>query len=90
MPNRLPIPPELQHLIEKREREDPRTAERRSGEDRRESDLGPIGRIQSVEDLEELTLAEDRSGTERRKGRARRKRKRRQADADPPASDTAE
>ena len=90
MANRLPIPPELQHLIEKREREDSRAAERRSSEDRRESDLGPIGRIQSVEDLEDLTLEEERSGTERRKGRERRERGRRKADADPPISDAPE
>jgi hypothetical protein len=81
MPNDLPVPPELQHLIEKRENEDRRKSQRRGGQDRREEDLGPLGRIESVDDLQRLAMEEERSGRERRKDQQRRATKRRKADA---------
>ena len=87
MPNHLPVPPELQHLIEKRETDDRREEERRSGQDRREGDPGPIRCIESVEDLEQLPLAERRSGAERREEDQRRKNPRRSTDAQPAGSD---
>jgi hypothetical protein len=82
MPTYLPVPPELQHLIEKRETDDRRTDENRSGDERREVDLGPLGAIESGEDLEQLPLVERRSGEERRATTERRKQARRAADQD--------
>ena len=67
MPNRLPVPEELLHLIEKREYDD-----RRSEEERRKTDCGPIGAIESLADLDELPLEERRTHVERRVGRERR------------------
>lgn len=67
MPNRLPVPEELLHLIEKRE-----PGDRRSQEERRETDLGPIGAIESLADLEELPLEERRAHVDRRVGPERR------------------
>ncbi len=56
----LPVPPELLYLIEKRKADERRRAERRT------VDLGPLGSIESAEDLDDLTLEERRSGEERR------------------------
>jgi hypothetical protein len=67
MPNRLPVPEELLHLIEKRE-----SGDRRSEEERRKADFGPIGAIESLTDLTELPLEERRGRTDRRAGKDRR------------------
>lgn len=88
MTDQLPLPPELQRLIEKREDEDRRSAQRRSGQERREDDVGPLGRMQSPEDLQQLPLVDQRSGERRREDRDRRRQGRRDADADPSSSDT--
>lgn len=77
----LPVPPELQHLIEKRENKNRRKIRRRRNKDRRGIDLDVIGAIESIGDLEELPLEERRSGQQRRKIRERRKKARRQTDA---------
>jgi len=82
MANHLPVPPELLHLIEKREDQQRRKADRRGAQDRRLSDQGPIGSIESVDDLDEMTLTEQRLGGERRENEERRKDGRRGADAD--------
>jgi hypothetical protein len=82
MSDPLPVPPELEHLIEKRENKDRRKTGRRSGEDRREADLGPIGCIESADDLDQVPLQERRSGQERRQDRERRKKARRKTDTD--------
>jgi hypothetical protein len=82
MSDQLPVPPELEHLIEKRENEERRRAGRRSGEDRREADLGPIGGIESVDDLDQVPLQERRSGKQRRQNRERRQAARRKTDTD--------
>ena len=50
MTNRLPVPPELMHLIEKRNHEERRKTDRRSGKDRREEEAGPVEAIDSIED----------------------------------------
>lgn len=68
MAKRLSVPPELEHLIEKREAEE----ERRKG-DRREVDLGPLGAIESARDLEDLPTEDRRKGKDRRGARPRRK-----------------
>lgn len=67
MPNRLPVPEELLHLIEKRESDD-----RRTEEERRKTDLGPIGAIESLAELDELPLEERRTQADRRVGPDRR------------------
>jgi hypothetical protein len=59
--NEIPIPPELQHLIEKREQSD-----RRQGMDRRELDLGPLGSVESLEELDLDAVDERRQGDDRR------------------------
>ena len=90
MPNSLPIPPELQHLIEKRETDSRKETERRSGQDRRECDLGPIGSAESDEGLEQLSMLERRSGEERREENERRKQARRKPDAESTGLDAPE
>lgn len=74
------LPPELRHLIEKRERADRRAAQRRHSAERREADLGPLGAANSVEDLQDLDFEDKRSGQERRQNGDRRKRSRRGRD----------
>lgn len=74
------LPPELRRLIEKREREDRRAAQRRDSKDRRQVDMGPLGAADSAEDLEELDLEERRSGEDRRRNGDRRKESRRRDD----------
>jgi len=82
MSERLPVPPELEHLIEKRDLEaDRREAEQRSGQDQRVDDLGPLGAIESAKDLDEVPTEDRRREQERRAGKDRRKTKRREPDA---------
>lgn len=72
MPDRLPVPDELLHLIEKRDVDSPSGGERRSAEERRQVDLGPIGAIQTAFNLEEVSLEDRRVGRKRRVRRDRR------------------
>ncbi|MFO7902942.1 MAG: hypothetical protein ACQESR_21770 [Planctomycetota bacterium] len=74
------LPPELRHLIEKREREDRRVAQRRNFIERRQADVGPLGAAESLEELENLDFEERRSGDERRQNGDRRKQSRREGD----------
>ena len=67
MPNQLPVPPELQHLIEKRESAERRKKSRRARAERRTCDLGPAGTIESISDIDLLPLEDRRSNRERRK-----------------------
>lgn len=62
----IPIPEELQHLIEKRKRE----ADRRQQE-RREEDIGPLGAVLSAETMDDVP-DKDRRNDERRCGNDRR------------------
>jgi len=81
MAKRLPVPPELEHLIEKRERETERRAgEHRSGGDQRTADLGPLGAIESTGSLDAVPTEDRRQGTERRRSSDRRKKRRRNND----------
>jgi hypothetical protein len=92
MNDELPLPQELQHLIEKRSSVDRRRKKRRSGDGRRQADLGPLG-TQVVSQA--LATAADPLATpaaatpdERRHGKdrrttARRNRPRRRGDAAP-------
>lgn len=76
MSDLLPLPPELQHLVEKRQQPDRRKKPRRQQRDRRTVDLGPLGALQADVPLEALPLR-DRRIAQRRKKADRRKRKRR-------------
>jgi hypothetical protein len=76
MANRLPVPEELQHLIEKRNVDDDETDDRRSGEERRGSDLGPIGTLESGATLDELPTEDRRVQDDRRVADERRGAKR--------------
>jgi hypothetical protein len=81
MSKRLPVPPELEHLLEKRESDrDRRDKNQRGQSDRREDDLGPLGAIESAADVNDVPTAERRSGTDRRSKRDRRKKPRRKSD----------
>ncbi len=79
MSDLLPLPPELQHLVEKRQQPDRRKKERRTRTDRRTVDVGPLGALKPGTPLEALPL-EERRRAERRKRGDRRKRKRRRTD----------
>ena len=82
MSKRLPVPPELEHLIEKREREEARRREeRRREEEPRQVDLGPLGALESADDLDDVPRDERRSGAERRKKEERRRKRRRKSDS---------
>jgi hypothetical protein len=76
MSNRLPVPDELLHLIEKRDADPKESSDRRVVEDRRSSDMGPLGAIESSPDLDELPAEDRRSKTARRGTSERRKSKR--------------
>jgi len=87
MPYELPVPSELEHLIEKRETDDRRKGDRRrSGQDRRQVDLGPAGGAGTcaAEEGQQAPATERRSGTERRSQHDRRRAARRTADQGPP------
>lgn len=75
MPNRLPVPEELLHLIEKRDVDSDDGGERRDGAERRQVDFGPLGTIESATDLDEIPVEDRRSGDERRGTPDRRKRR---------------
>lgn len=75
MPNRLPVPEELLHLIEKRDVDSTDGGERRSGTERRQVDLGPLGAVESATDLDELPVEDRRTSGQRRKAPDRRKRR---------------
>ena len=66
MANRLPVPPELLHLIEKRDTDPEESNGRRSGDERRDSDMGPMGTLESIPSLDELPTEDRRSQTDRR------------------------
>lgn len=76
MANRLPVPPELLHLIEKRNADQEEAKDRRSSEEQRHCDLGPVGALESVPSLDELPSEDRRSQTERRVSGERRDRDR--------------
>jgi len=81
MSKRLPVPPELEHLIEKREAEEARRqSQRRRGLEPRQVDLGPLGAIESAKDLDDVPGEERRRGKERRQNDEQRKRRRRKSD----------
>ncbi|MHC4403471.1 MAG: hypothetical protein ACYTG0_27760 [Planctomycetota bacterium] len=70
MPDQLPVPPDLQHLIEKREQED------RRNDIRRKTDVGAIPPEATPSDADPTPEEERRTESERRK------KTRRKADAD--------
>jgi hypothetical protein len=79
MPNRLPVPPELEHLIEKRENKELRETIRRH------SDTETADQGDAVNDEGSTQQGNRLPAEERRQGDERRKIIRRRADAaDPP------
>ena len=78
----MDVPAELMHLIEKRKSECRRKDDRRGGIDRRMVNLGPLGAVESVEDLENVPLEERRSEEHRRGAGERRESARRASDVD--------
>ena len=77
MNKRLPVPPELDHLIEKREKgADRRVRDQRSKADQRKDDLGPVGAIESAAGVEDVPTTDRRSGEDRRQKKDRRKKPR--------------
>jgi hypothetical protein len=80
MHDSLDIPPELQHLIEKREDEDRRSGQRREQAERRQVNLGALGSRDSIDELESREFQDRRLDEDRRKNRERREATRRQAD----------
>jgi hypothetical protein len=84
MSDELPVPRELQHLIEKRRVRDRRRRRRRAGKDRRQLDLGPLGTLESASGPEQAVLEERRGCGERRTRGTRRKSIRRRGGAAPP------
>ena len=78
MSKHLPVPPELAHLIEKREAAQRRDLERRLAQ-RRDIDLGPLGQLEAA-DLDQIEIEDRRSSGERRSKANRRGRPRRQSD----------
>ena len=80
MSKHIPVPPELEHLIEKREsEEDRRRREQRAGKDQRSVDLGPIGAIESAKNIDEVPTEDRRTNADRRAGKDRRRRRRRKS-----------
>lgn len=63
----IPIPDELRHLIEKRERMN----DRREG-DRRDEDIGPLGAVLSAETMDDVPEKDRRHPADRRDGEDRR------------------
>ena len=63
----IPIPDELRHLIEKRERMN----DRREG-DRRDEDIGPLGAVLSAETMDDVPDKDRRRPADRREGHDRR------------------
>jgi len=76
-PSELPIPPELQHLIEKRQGEDRRQEERR---DEQNLNLEPNGTTDSAEDIEETPSEDHDVQPEQRRHEIRRRKIRREED----------
>jgi len=72
----LELPPELQHLVEKREATRRKTA-RRKAADRRQADVGPAGRASTTGNPAAADRQEQRTGSDRRSGRKRRVKSRR-------------
>jgi len=72
MANRLSVPPELLHLIEKRDIDNVEPKDRRSSEERRQSDLGPLGTLESIASLDELETEDRRLQDDRRVAGERR------------------
>jgi hypothetical protein len=82
MTNDLPVPPELQHLIEKRELADRRKKQRRSDRKRRTANAG-LDDQASVPKTKTSRPNDRRAGRERRRATPRRQAARRKTDAAP-------
>ena len=82
MSKHLPVPPDLEHLIEKRDGdEERRNEERRLEAEKRQVDLGPLGALESAKELDDVPTDDRRSGSDRRKKNQRRQKRRRKGDS---------
>jgi hypothetical protein len=70
---KLPVPAELAHLIEKREKKERRSTPRRKQAERREISLGPAGVLTSGTAEEDVPLEDRRTVEERRAAKRRQK-----------------
>ena len=75
----LKVPPELQHLIEKRAETERRAERRRAKSERRKLDLGPAAAAKTAKELIALGADERRSAKERRAKSDRRTSSRRKS-----------
>ena len=80
MSDRLPVPPELEYLLEKREETEHRLVQQRGIQDRRAKTTDSKMTTDSETEFE-ATTADRRSGQERRLISCRRKKKRRKKDS---------
>ena len=90
MSEKLPVPPGLEHLIEKREQADPRNEKRRGDEEQRSEDLGPLGALESAADLDDVPDDDRRESDGRRDGAGRREEARRDDDLSLPDNPPAQ
>lgn len=77
MAKRLPVPAELQHLIEKREQDERRKTKARATPDRRTLELGPGGALEGLQDVDDCPVDDRRIEASRRKKKDRREKTRR-------------
>jgi hypothetical protein len=81
MSKRLPVPKELEILIEKRDVEtDRRRGKRRGASSRRTVSQGPLGAAKTVADADDPPAEERRRAKDRRRGKERRQNSRRKED----------
>jgi hypothetical protein len=73
MSNLLPVPPELQHLIEKRETSDRRQGQRGDDDERQHRETGDAAPRAADDNVAQDEASELRSQEERRKSRDRRR-----------------
>ncbi len=73
MANLFPVPPELQHLIEKRETPDRRLGQRGNGDERQHQETGDATRNAADDNLAHDEASQPRSQEERRKSGDRRR-----------------
>lgn len=71
MPNELPLPPDLQHLIEKRDKSDRRQHQRRRDQDSEEDAATCDNAEGESEEFEEVPENERRTQLDRRKKKRR-------------------
>ena len=77
---RLNVPHELQHLLEKREQQDRRADQRRSEADQQEGDQGSLDAVDLAKAPDSPVTGDQPSGEDRRTNQERRQTTRREED----------